>query len=268
MTSLNMLSQADNRTSSLRMIRYLKLLAAVVTLICLSLIVVQLNPGFKQTIVLTQPNTVTQPPISHQSAAVRHGLSTSREEPSHIKFPEPREEEVARDQSVANKHSVANKLSKVASVIKQKAVDSQKKQIPRVLCLVTTSPNNHATKARAVNETWGAKCDKLVFVSSKQELGLPIIVADCEVEDHDHLWCKNRKGIVEAHKMFDGQYDWFMKADDDTYVVVENLKHLVSSHDPNEPIWFGCPFNYPGEHHIKYHSGGQLTCLSIAVVLF
>ncbi|CAG2165155.1 unnamed protein product [Oppiella nova] len=69
---------------------------------------------------------------------------------------------------------------------------------PRILCLVTTSPTNAATKAVAVNETWGRRCHIL-----------------------------NRQGIVEVYRRYDGQYDWLFKVDDDAYVVVENLAHLV-----------------------------------------
>ena len=38
----------------------------------------------------------------------------------------------------------------------------------RVLCWVMTNPLNHATKAKAVMETWGRKCDFLIFVSTEQ----------------------------------------------------------------------------------------------------
>lgn len=228
------------------MLRYMKVVAAVVTLVCLSLIVVQLNPNYKQTIVITQPNPNTQSPHTN-----RH-LSTSSEEPVLSK-------ESATGGAVAGEAAAKEPPVKAVS----EAVSDSKRKVPRLLCLVTTSPKNHKTKAMAVSETWGKKCDRLLFVSSRYESGLPIILAACEKEDHDHLWCKNRKGIIEAHKLFDGQYDWFLKADDDTYVVVENLKHLVSTHDPNEPIWFGCPFKYPGSHHIKYHSGGQSTTVCL-----
>jgi hypothetical protein len=39
----------------------------------------------------------------------------------------------------------------------------------KILCLVLTHPAAHRTKAKAVKETWGRRCSKLLFFST--ELG-------------------------------------------------------------------------------------------------
>ena len=49
--------------------------------------------------------------------------------------------------------------------------------------------------------------------------------------------------------MFENHWDeadWFMKADDDTFVVVENLKNLLKDFNTNDPIGFGHNFKYLG----------------------
>ena len=39
---------------------------------------------------------------------------------------------------------------------------------------------------------------------------------------------------------FRDQGDWFVKADDDTYMIIENLKHMLRPYNTNEPWYFGC----------------------------
>ena len=46
-----------------------------------------------------------------------------------------------------------------------------------------------------------------------------------------------------AYKNHYTNYDFFMKADDDSYVVVENLRFLLSKYNSSEPFFMGRRFH-------------------------
>ena len=47
-----------------------------------------------------------------------------------------------------------------------------------------------------------------------------------------------------------------MKADDDTYVILENLKAMLKNVDPRKPVYYGARFDVKGFQH-GYMSGGS-----------
>ena len=44
---------------------------------------------------------------------------------------------------------------------------------PRIFCWVSTYPANHRTKATAVRNTWGQRCDNILFVSNEDGMVFP-----------------------------------------------------------------------------------------------
>ena len=122
---------------------------------------------------------------------------------------------------------------------------------PRILCWIMTSPTNLHVKGKAVKETWGKRCDILLFMSSEVDPNFPAIGLDVG-EGRDKLWDKTRAAFkyVYQHHLHDA--DWFVKADDDTYMIIENLRYLLSNLDTSRPYFLGRYFVGQG----GYNSGG------------
>jgi len=72
------------------------------------------------------------------------------------------------------------------------------------------------------------------------------------------LWNKTRKAFTYVWENHREDADWFIKADDDTFVIMENLKNLLVDYDPEEPMIFGHRFKYFG----GYMAGGSGYVLS------
>lgn len=136
---------------------------------------------------------------------------------------------------------------------------SQLRRKVRVLCWVMTQPKNHAKKARHVKATWGQRCNTLLFMSSAPEPSLPTVVLPIK-ESRNTLWAKTKAAFLEVYKNHLNSSDWFLKADDDTYVVLENLRYLLKDKSPSDPVYYGRRFKPYVEQ--GYMSGGAGYVLS------
>jgi len=62
-----------------------------------------------------------------------------------------------------------------------------------------------------------------------------------------------------VYEHYFNDFDWFIKADDDTYVIIENLRNFVSNYDSGSAIYFGSKFKL---NEVTYMSGGAGYVLS------
>ena len=116
-----------------------------------------------------------------------------------------------------------------------------------------TQPANIEKKARHVKETWGRHADILLFMSSKEDKSLPAIGLGTG-EGRGNLTEKHMKAFQYVHDHYLDKADWFMKADDDSYVIFENLYQFLMDKNINEPIWYGQPI--PKEKPFYFSGGG------------
>ncbi|XP_069043457.1 glycoprotein-N-acetylgalactosamine 3-beta-galactosyltransferase 1-B-like [Lepisosteus oculatus] len=129
----------------------------------------------------------------------------------------------------------------------------------RILCWVMTGPNNLETKARHVKATWSRHCNVLVFMSSVDDPDFPTVGLKTG-EGRDQLYWKTIRAFHYVHEHHAAEADWFLKADDDTFVVVDNLRWVLANHTPEEPIYFGKRFKPYAKQ--GYMSGGAGYVLS------
>ena len=110
--------------------------------------------------------------------------------------------------------------------------------------------------------TWGKRCNKILIMSSMADDEVPTVKLELGDggDKYSHLWGKTKSAFRYVYQNHFEEYDWFVKADDDTYMVVENLRYLLKDFNSSSPLYFGRKF----KPFVKqgYMSGGAGYVLS------
>ena len=125
----------------------------------------------------------------------------------------------------------------------------------RIYCFLMTHSIYHTTRVRAVWETWGPKCDYLLVASNETDPKWNAIRMTSQ-PTYQNLWNKLNETLhyiwMTTHQLRD--YDWLLKVDDDTFVIMENLQYFLTTQQPrgttwdssfNQPIMYGRTFAWP-----------------------
>lgn len=112
----------------------------------------------------------------------------------------------------------------------------------KIYCVIKTFGQNLATRALTIHQTWARRCDKHVFLTATNltqwnNISLPILNLFDVGDNYLELSIKvfDALNIIIQQQPYD--FDWLFMADDDTYVVIENLHRLL--HKSSEPLAFG-----------------------------
>lgn len=134
-------------------------------------------------------------------------------------------------------------------------------KIPKLLCwIMTTDTSKGREKMKAGLETWAKRCDKVLYVRNGSDIDVMeeidgLLLVPMDHDGRDRLWRKANSAFRYIYYHYLEDYDWFMKADDDTYVIVERLKQFLMKHPNTEPIYFG--HKYKPYTPQGYMSGGE-----------
>ena len=134
--------------------------------------------------------------------------------------------------------------------------------LPRILCWILTDPDRLASHAVHVRDTWAKHCDLALFMSSKTNQSFPTIGLKVR-GGRKHLARKSKAAWIYVYKRYLREFDYFAKADDDTFMVIENLKYYLLGRDPDSPEFLGHRMYIDAMgYDIIYNSGGAGQVLS------
>uniref|UniRef100_A0AC35U3D3 N-acetylgalactosaminide beta-1,3-galactosyltransferase n=1 Tax=Rhabditophanes sp. KR3021 TaxID=114890 RepID=A0AC35U3D3_9BILA len=86
-------------------------------------------------------------------------------------------------------------------------------------------------------------------------------------DNYSYSFGKIRGAIQQLYKIHGDNYDWYMKTDDDTYVVMDNLRTYLLTKNASEEHYLGFKLDFirKGKRHI-YHQGGAGMVFSRAAI--
>jgi glycoprotein-N-acetylgalactosamine 3-beta-galactosyltransferase len=83
-----------------------------------------------------------------------------------------------------------------------------------------------------IKNTWSKKCDKIIFTTTHSDPANDVVevpgISSSSDANADH-WQFLHPTILYTSQHYADEYDWFLKTDDDTYVVVDNLRQYLGT---------------------------------------
>ncbi len=131
------------------------------------------------------------------------------------------------------------------------------------MCMVLTMLDKK-DRREAVMETWGKKCTHLVFFMAGSEAVSEVqltkntrLVSLPTPQFYGNLWKVTQLALQYIFQKYYDSFDWLIKCDDDTYVIMENLRVFVYKTNESSPYFYGMEVLMPstGEHFISGGSG-------------
>uniref|UniRef100_A0A0K0E723 N-acetylgalactosaminide beta-1,3-galactosyltransferase n=2 Tax=Strongyloides stercoralis TaxID=6248 RepID=A0A0K0E723_STRER len=125
----------------------------------------------------------------------------------------------------------------------------------KIFCIVLTSKINRE-RVILQKDTWIKRCNNYIFGSGEEDNEIPTFKA-YHNDGYSYSFGKMKNTLKHVWKKYGDKYDWYLKADDDTYVVMENLRAFLLNENPNLHGYHGFRMAAGGENdpHV-YNSGG------------
>jgi glycoprotein-N-acetylgalactosamine 3-beta-galactosyltransferase len=116
----------------------------------------------------------------------------------------------------------------------------------KILCWILANPVNEL-RWKHLKILYGKNCDKFIIMTSLNRMkhieGLELHGLNVS-EGRNSLVERCYKGFQYVYEKYYQDYDFFMRTDEDTYFVMENLRYLLNQYDPELALWIGEKFHH------------------------
>lgn len=131
-----------------------------------------------------------------------------------------------------------------------------------IFCFVETSQKYHETRVPPVWSSWLNKCDHgRIFTSTqiqnRQNISHSTVYRNLN-DGYFQLFYKTIWSFYFAYKDISNQFDWYLKADDDTLVIMNNLRKYLATLDPKRAHYLGVTMKYSYD----FYQAGAIYILS------
>ncbi len=140
----------------------------------------------------------------------------------------------------------------------------------RVLCLVSTMLNKQESR-EAVMKTWGRKCTHLVYfcggTRTIKEIQLSkntILLSLPTTQLYENKWKTSVLAFQYIFQKYYDSFDWLIKCDDDTFVIMENLRFFLIKTNSSSPYFYGMKVRQPSTGE-DFLSGGPGYVMSDSI---
>ncbi|XP_041366422.1 glycoprotein-N-acetylgalactosamine 3-beta-galactosyltransferase 1-like [Gigantopelta aegis] len=122
-----------------------------------------------------------------------------------------------------------------------KKSDSNWRNVSIVCWLFIKHAHAFLKTSRLVNNTWGRKCNKIVFFLEHYNASLPAVGLNKELIDGRLNYSSSIivLGFRYIFQKYINDADWFIGIIGSQYIIMENLRHFLSKLDPNHPAYYG-----------------------------
>jgi len=121
----------------------------------------------------------------------------------------------------------------------------------RVLCWVMTQPENHMSRAVHVQATWGRRCNVLLFVTEKDDVGALSVMKVDVATGREHLTAKTMSAFDHVYEHHRDEADWFLKVSRCNLNGKDRSTDYRLTHSDLMSLFYILTYNgegYPGVH--------------------